>query len=329
MILAYFASCTTPQQWWGLQILNLFYPILFFLHILIILFWLFSRPKFAWISIITLLVGWKQIPNYFNLSFNQKNPDKRITLMSFNVRKFISWSNGKYKRNTVYIDKIFDIAQDLDVDVLHLQEVDLSAKEKLFRQKNYPYSCFIEGGALAILSKYPLGQCEEIDFGNSVNGILSTPLYLQTDTFFLINVHLQSNKLKTKEVQQVEKRKINEKRFWKSLSNALQKYRIGAFKREKEIKILKKKVIESPYPVLLSGDFNEVPGSYAISQMTDILNDSFVEAGNGFGASFKELFETLRIDYIFVDPLYKFSSHKIVKTKFSDHQAIVATVIIK
>ena len=60
--------------------------------------------------------------------------------------------------------------------------------------------------------------------------------------------------------------------------------------------------------------------------MKNDLQDSFLEAGNGFGKTYEFKNFPLRIDYIFADKDMKIINHKNYKEKFSDHYPVSATI---
>ena len=76
-----------------------------------------------------------------------------------------------------------------------------------------------------------------------------------------------------------------------------------------------------PYPIIICGDFNDTPVSYAYQQLGDNMIDAFLESGNGIGASFSKI-PTLRIDYIFLNKDFKSFGFTTHEEEFSDHRAI-------
>jgi endonuclease/exonuclease/phosphatase (EEP) superfamily protein YafD len=83
---------------------------------------------------------------------------------------------------------------------------------------------------------------------------------------------------------------------------------------------------ESPYPVLICADFNDVPGSYTYTKVKKNLKDAFAEKGFGLGRTYNLIFPTLRIDYIFYDPeILELSGYQSIRTtELSDHNPIIA-----
>ncbi len=60
-LVATIAPYLNPAQWWVLSFAGLGFVIVFVLLILFLLFWIIVHPRYALISGITLLIGWKAI----------------------------------------------------------------------------------------------------------------------------------------------------------------------------------------------------------------------------------------------------------------------------
>ena len=82
--------------------------------------------------------------------------------------------------------------------------------------------------------------------------------------------------------------------------------------RASQIKIIEQNMKESPYPIIICGDFNDTPLSYTYKKIKSNLIDSFTISGSGIGDSYVKI-PMLRIDYIFHDN--KFKSYNYQKQK--------------
>ena len=82
----------------------------------------------------------------------------------------------------------------------------------------------------------------------------------------------------------------------------------------------------SPYPVIISGDFNDVPQSYVYRMIDKEYKDAFTEGGTGLMQTFISRFIGLRIDFTFTSESVKVLEHKILKTAISDHYPVVTTI---
>src|SRR5690606_38970774 len=89
-------------------------------------------------------------------------------------------------------------------------------------------------------------------------------------------------------------------------------------------------IAKSPYPVLLCGDFNDLPGSYTYQTMRGNLKDAFAARGRGLGRTYNLFSPTLRIDYVFYDPaLLRIIGFQSLATTLSDHNPVIANFEIK
>ena len=75
----------------------------------------------------------------------------------------------------------------------------------------------------------------------------------------------------------------------------------------------------SPYPVVVCGDFNEVPLSYAHRVISSGLLDAFQEAGWGLGTSHEGPSPWTRIDYILCSPQLRPHNYQIPIGPASEH----------
>jgi endonuclease/exonuclease/phosphatase family metal-dependent hydrolase len=83
---------------------------------------------------------------------------------------------------------------------------------------------------------------------------------------------------------------------------------------------------KSPYPVIVCGDFNDLPNSYAYNIIGKGMKNAFVEKGSGIGRTFSGISPTLRIDNIFVGNKFKVIQFLCIGKKLSDHFPIITDV---
>jgi endonuclease/exonuclease/phosphatase family metal-dependent hydrolase len=82
--------------------------------------------------------------------------------------------------------------------------------------------------------------------------------------------------------------------------------------------------------VILCGDFNDIPTSYAYFTVKQQLSDAFLAKGWGFGQTFKKIFPTLRIDQVFYDPsMLKAVGYRKYRTPLVDHYPQFANFVVK
>jgi endonuclease/exonuclease/phosphatase family metal-dependent hydrolase len=99
-------------------------------------------------------------------------------------------------------------------------------------------------------------------------------------------------------------------------------------KRAEQAILLHKKIKESPYPVLVCGDFNDVPGSFTYFTIKDNLQDAFLKKEFGFGRTYRFISPTLRIDYILADKKFTIKQYTKIVAPYSDHYPVIADIKI-
>ena len=94
-------------------------------------------------------------------------------------------------------------------------------------------------------------------------------------------------------------------------------------KTDKELFIKHKE--ESPYKMIICGDFNNTAFSYVYKEIKGNLKDAFKIAGNGFGRTYDFKFFPVRIDFIFANKELEITAFKTFDNKYSDHYPIFAS----
>ena len=178
---------------------------------------------------------------------------------------------------------------------------------------------------IATFSKYPIVRKGEIIHPGSSSLSIYSDVLIGKDTFRIYNNHLQSFRLKRMERSFIEEMTAsNDKETLgevKSISISLKK---GFVRRARQAQVVKDHVNRSPFPVIVAGDFNDTPVSYAYRKLRKGLNDSFVNSGYGAGFTYKGNYPPNRIDYILYDNALINSVFEIKKVKYSDHYPIIA-----
>jgi vancomycin resistance protein VanJ len=77
-------------------------------------------------------------------------------------------------------------------------------------------------------------------------------------------------------------------------------------------------------PLVVGGDFNSPPDSYACRRMSESLQSAFVCAGSGFGWSFSSSHPLFRIDHLFASHDLEVLGCRVLPTSASDHRPLVA-----
>jgi endonuclease/exonuclease/phosphatase (EEP) superfamily protein YafD len=122
----------------------------------------------------------------------------------------------------------------------------------------------------------------------------------------------------------LDKPSIDEEDKFSKSRNIISKFKTGFLKRKYQSEHLKEEINKSPHPVIVCGDFNDVPNSYAYATIGKGLQNSFAQKGSGIGRTYSHISPTLRIDNIFADKRFTIQQHVRVDKHVSDHFPIIA-----
>jgi len=332
----------------------------YIVNIFFVIYWLFSRRKLrALYSLIVLVLLWGMLRplmgfNYFgDNDLSAETGDLKV--MTWNVHMFDlgAWTNDETAKA-----KIIKLINDEDPDVLCLEEFFRDTKQNgmpytdIIRSLGYPYVAFskqytmpkrrltihaLKGAKIdvgnAIFSKFPLKNIQSYELGIPNYTMLSADAQIDSSHTVSLNViHLTSVHFGSKEMEyisEVKEEGIDKQNTGRSKS-LLKKLRYAFSQRAvlaNNIDSLKRFMDN---PIIICGDFNDVPSSYVYEKVKGSLSDPFAQKGIGLGRSYRNIFPTLRIDYI----LYDDNAFKVIGygrriEPLSDHFPVVANFVFK
>ncbi|OWY23000.1 hypothetical protein C7N43_03070 [Sphingobacteriales bacterium UPWRP_1] len=349
LLCTYTAPYLNPETLWMPAILALGYPFTLALNMLFTIYWLLRKK---WRQLLymaaVLLLGLPMFTKTFAFATGQKTlvaGTPQLKVMSYNVRNFDLYN---WKENVVARDKMLSLISAENPDVICFQEFytedagELHNVKLLVNELGYKYYHFEKTLTLrgkdhwgeAVFSKYPLNNPDKIVFSNSTGNIVTYADVAvgEGQIIRLFNAHLQSFRLSNKDVKYVQditgglsQEDLKKSTIQKNLI-VLLKLRDGFKKRSTQARILAEYIQKSPYPVLVCGDFNDVPSSYAYHTISKNLQDAFLQSSFGIGKTFNTFLPTLRIDYILAGEALHLSGFKIIDKDYSDHYAIVCNI---
>ncbi len=342
-----FASLAIPRiapgGHWYLGILGLVFPLILALVIAFIVFWFMVHFKYSLFGIIALIVCWKFVLVFFALHpFSGKakdsNPD-RITIMSYNVHYFKNLDKSK-KDNASLRDEMMALIKEQKPDILCLQEFYTSENPHNFDNKNYiseemrlPYRYFSSDrnyannhSGVIIFSRYPIVNSAKVELlENEEKGeAIYVDIKKGTAIFRVFTTHLQSIYLDAEDRKYMGEVKRQENPELSGSKRIFKKLKVAFTKRATQAGVLSEKIKESPYPVLVCGDFNDTPNSYTYFKVKGSLKDAFLEKGFGIGRTYSQISPTLRIDYILTDPGFQTEGFYVIHRTLSDHFPVIA-----
>lgn len=225
--------------------------------------------------------------------------------------RLVSWNAEGFQLNKDTLQASAAFIRNLHPDVICLQERphdNLLHRDSISAIFGYPYRVFNsredEVLNLALYSRFPLSNMKEYYFPDSYNKVLQIDMQYEGRTIRLFNMHLQTTGM-TPAYQG---------------NNRLHTYQLNARERNRQAQLLAEAVASSPYPVILCGDLNDIPVSYAYRILTDQLDDCFLVAGSGWGGTYQPACNLFRIDYTLCSPQLKTSAYRLYSNRWSDHQ---------
>ncbi len=337
-----------PAGWWFLGLFTFILAYLLIILIFFFIFWLFNKSLWCCLSLIIIIVGWQAVINIFPVNFSssfvmQKNPQS-IRVMSWNVEQF---NILHHKDRPEVKQEMFDLINKYDPDIACFQEVVAGDKKgginyfpdikKALRFVDYFYSYSVKDDfdkdhhfGRIIFSKLPvINKQTVVNYPNDYNATFQYIDVLKgNDTIRVFNIHLQSLKFSKANLNYLNNASLNSDSTIPESKSIISKIKKGFIKRSVQANFIKDEINHSPYPVIVCGDFNDVPNSYAYETIGKGLQNAFVEKGAGIARTFSTISPTLRIDNIFADKNFTVTQFIRIKKLLSDHFPIIADLIL-
>jgi endonuclease/exonuclease/phosphatase family metal-dependent hydrolase len=327
-LLLYLSVFISPEVFSYIGLLPFLIPIL-----LIVNGFLFAVLALAWkrlalLPLLALIIGYKFILITFQIHpRNEQAPGLKV--LTYNTANFFHKRAKAFDQDPNVFTWIAEHPADIKVFQEFTQDYTSNRRNAIKQiSKDGELEYFhhvIEGNpkkrsyGMAIFSRYPIVN-EGVVFDNgSSNGAIFADIRAGKDTLRIYNVHLQSMAISPSNLNDYE-------RAQEVYRQTLGKLHRGSLARAQQLSILLEHLRNSPHPVILMGDLNEIPYSYAYFKLSENLDNAFEKAGRGFEFTYNKILFFLRIDHIFADHSLKpvhFQTHR--EVYYSDHYPVTAT----
>jgi len=315
LLFAYLSPYVSPSTTWFFSFFGLGYPFLLIVNAIFFFFWLAFKPKYAILPGLFLLIGLGSIQRIIGFDSSESTPEG-IDIMTYNIGK--TRIDFHYKDRQKKIDRFKKFIAQEKPDVVCVQE-------RLPRHLKYYEEIFVgyhlhpdSDIGTAIYSKFPIVNAGNIAFNTKSHNATWADISIADEIFRIYSLHLSSNR--------VPNLTDNVKEIWDESKYILDKYNEHAILRVQQLDEVLAHAKKSPYPVIISGDFNDVPQSYIYRMIASEYTDAFIERGSGIGQTFRSRFFGLRIDYSFTSESVNILDHRIIKSPISDHFPVVTTI---
>lgn len=342
-LLACVAPYLNPTRWWYISFLGLGFAGLLGTLLLFIFFWLSTNPRYIFISIAAILIGWKSFSVFFawhkTESFVLKKEPGTIRIAHWNVARFTEWMRNNNKGSQTRL-KMMDQIRDQNADIVCLEEFFHSTdsiyydnlnyiKEKL----DYPYYYFSweeDGGKQwvgeVIFSRHPIIDSGIIRYPKPgmPEALIYADVVRAKDTFRVYTTHLQSFKFMKEDYERIEKIKNRDDSLLENSRSIFSKIKRATVLRSRQADIVREQLNQCQRPFIFTGDLNDVPNSYTYFTIRGDLQDVFLQKDFGIGRTFNSLSPTLRIDFIFTTSHFSVQQFNRIPKDLSDHYMLVA-----
>ncbi|REJ81806.1 MAG: endonuclease [Bacteroidetes bacterium] len=340
------SAYVSPERIWWLALFGLGFGPLFLINLLFLLFWILRKRRRVYNVLILILLCIPRISGIlqfnFDDEFDESGKVSYFKLMSFNVRLFdlYNWFNSHDTKA-----RLFSYLKKEAPDVICFQEYYTSTREDgsfrntdsiskhIARYSHIEFTTVLKKTdyfGIATFSRFPIINRKKIPFPNSGgNFFIYTDIVKGKDTVRVFNTHLESVRLKWEDYRFIENLgndEVNQDELDGGMK-ILKRLRTAYQKRVMQVSQLRDTIRNSPYPVILCGDFNDTPSSYSYRILSDKLLDAFRESGSGLGNTYAGPLPSFRIDFIFHSQQLKSHRFKTYRDeKLSDHYPITCLI---
>lgn len=336
LALSYVSIVINPAKVWPVSLSGILFVPLMTLNIILLL-WAVKRLSGSFvIPLLALIPSFFFIGRYVQLGTDDEGgagpEDRTVKVMTWNVGRFALQDEESGIMNMEQCaDSIFDFILAQDPDIVCLQEFKIRNEQKVreylqSRMKGYAVEYYMfpsAGGSFGnvTLSRLPVRDKGKIKFDQSANLAIYTDHEVGDRQFRVYNCHFESYNISftgfAKAVLQRDNDIINETGT---------KVKRSITRRPKQVDQVFSHIENCPVESFVCGDFNDNPMSYTYYRMTRDREDSFVEAGRGFGATYALLWPMLRIDYILYPSRYDAVTNEIPRVELSDHYPVISEI---
>lgn len=304
--------------------------------------WLFSYKKWrVLISLIPLILCWKMVPAIFGIHYFKKN-DWQATANSFKIMTWNVHAMGifNHPNEKKHARGIMDLIHKESPDILCLPEYSVPTNlavpdhtKKIMSENGYTtYRFNMENGygphiwiGSAVFSRFPLVDYEVYTLNPYISLLQCDFRLPHSEIIRVCILHLQSFGLTDADKAIIEEVKKNKVQKIKTSRSFAWKFNEAYRERAMEAKLAIEIIKDSPYPLIICGDFNDLPFSYTYALFDKTYTDAFTLMGRGFGRTYNQIIPTLRIDHIFFNEgSLRLKAFKSPFSPFSDHSPVIA-----
>jgi len=287
---------------------SLLIPAFLILNTFLVGYFLIKLSKKILLPVLALAIGFKLI--LITIPFKSDRIEGGdFSVLSYNLKWMVETEKGGGFNNAL------DWISEDDAQIKCFQEFNARRNIVASIKNSGEYESVIGGrsNTLAIFSKGKIVNSGLLFSKENINNVLYADVLVKNDTIRVYNVHLESMGIEIDEMSTTEEVRD-------AYDKLKSKFLNGSVQRAEQIEVLLEHVANCSYPIIISGDFNDVPYGYNHFKLKQKFNNAFENAGKGFGFTFNGGLPFLRIDNQFYSAslvVHKFETLRDVF--YSDH----------
>jgi endonuclease/exonuclease/phosphatase family metal-dependent hydrolase len=304
-------------------------PLLIIANAVFLIYWLVLR-RFHWacMPLITILCCIPYISTIYKFGSQDEKADAKpgLKIATYNVAMFGRETSGFMAQD------ILSEMKKQKVDIACFQEYNDHAGDKRNSDsyKDYfPYSA-VGQSDMVIYSRYPIVKTKNIPFERTNNSAQWAEIKVNDNIYRVYNAHLETTGINGTLHRAAKQESKGMEVQSNALINALYgHYTVGMIARSGQANQLAMDMKEAEVPIIVCGDFNDVPYSYVYNTMLGDKIDGFKECGSGYMNTFRGGKKSVRIDYIFHSKEMEGISYYKKDLSYSDHYPVFMRVGFK
>ncbi len=318
LLASWWSPNVDPRQFWPAAFLGLAFPYIYLACLILAGLGLVLKQHKSWLLVFLLLLSANLFRKSF-INFSFSSGEGGLRLLIHNIGS--SFKGNKVAEWPFYLR--------MNPDILCFQE--WHRKSPAFRlkdslDKKYQHTQLSATNFWPIYSRWPIVKEGELKSKALGNGCTWADIVYQKDTFRLYNVHLVSNKISDQTEQLLQTRDLPDRSTWQKIKNVLRRYKRSLLLRVDQAADLKKHMQKCPHPLILAGDFNDIPASYVYRLLQKDLRDGFLQGGNGLAYTYAGKLPFLHIDNILISKPLQVNRLEIQRVNYSDHFPVLAEI---
>ena len=338
LVVSYLSMVINPAKLWLMSLAGLMF-VPFLLLNLFLLVWAFMRRSKAFvIPLLAIIPAMFFLGRYAHFRGDEEPPlvaqDKVLKVVTWNVGRFsLAQSSSGVSGFEQCADSVFAYIREQNPDIVCLQEFKIkdSRRIKQYLKKKMPgyhseYYVFTGSNGSTgnlTLSRLPVRNRGVVKFDGGTNLAIFSDYEYAGKVFRVYNCHFESYNISFSGIARAMMRQDKE-----VFAETGGKMKRSISRRPKQVDQVFNDIESSPVESFVCGDFNDNPMSYTYCRMMRDRQDTFVEAGDGFGATYSRLWPMLRIDYVLCPKSCTVVTHETPKVKLSDHYPVITEIAL-